>query len=134
MKYSEFIETVAEVCSKENLGEHNYTPWGGKFPKECLCVYWTSGGSSGASCWGTESYSITPDPPEELKSLDFVLGEVCPDITFLEYRQLRSKLLKRDTCSDTSDYYGNYTVYAYELVDLKELYDYLLEKEFINND
>lgn len=50
------------------------------------------------------------------------------DITFLQYRKYFQKLIHSDTEGD-SDYYGGNTTTAYNWIDIKELYDLLLEHD-----
>ncbi|MFA5071334.1 MAG: hypothetical protein WC511_03075 [Candidatus Pacearchaeota archaeon] len=75
------------------------------------CV-WETGGQSGGSCWGgnPQQYHTSNREPD-LKSLDLILKEKYPQISYLEYRELVSDLFVYDT-DYRSEYYGNGTDYA----------------------
>lgn len=95
----------------------------------CLEVRWTTGGVSGGSCWDSSnprSY-VSSEIPEELNSIDIILEKLNPEITFIQYKRLTAGLVKSDSYSQ-NEYYGNSTNYAVKRVDLKELYEALLEK------
>lgn len=88
---------------------------------------WISGGSTGKSCWGGESYSRNADAPEDITpDVEKVLIAVGKDdISFVVYMAKIQPLVKSTELSDKSDYYGNYTNYSRLYVNLKALYDVL---------
>lgn len=98
---------------------------------ESISVSWTTGGTSGASCWGGESiYPIRPDPPKELNELDIILEAVVPSLTFLQYKRITKNVVINNTWSN-SDYYGN-TDYKQSLTAVMyDLYCVLLEMNLI---
>ncbi len=140
MTFDEFYRDCRDIAKDYTKGDGylDDTEWKSwkepsvkKHPR--LFVEWETGGCSGGNCWGgtAEPYSCD-DPPKELDILDEILGKLCPSIPFLVYKQLKNDLVKEDTnCSDCGDYYGNYTNYRTLEVDLKELYDYLIQNELI---
>lgn len=103
--------------------------------KPRLYVEWSTGGISGGSCWDTsnpEPYTSN-DPPKDLGILDAILENMCPTISFLQYKVLYNTLVKYDTYS-VGEYYGNSTDYANKQIDLRALFDYLVEKQFIQSE
>lgn len=106
-----------------------------KIEKPRLIVQWSPGGVSGGSCWDSSDPQpyTNNDPIPELELLDKVLEEIYPQLSFLQYRALTSKLMKCDGYS-VDEYYGNSTDYQFKCVDVRELYDYLVEKNFIKDE
>jgi len=84
-------------------------------------------GKSGGSCWGTEPEWFYNEPPKDhMKVLDIVLEEVCPNITFLQYKKLSGLIRSNDEyCAD--NYYGNFDNWHVDFIPLSEF------EEFINN-
>ena len=91
---------------------------------------WRTGGEQGGSCWddGTEDHHcpINGDIEPPMTDLDELLLKVAPNISFLVYRNLENKLLERDERCE-NEYYGNYTNYGIKRINIKKLYDYLVE-------
>jgi hypothetical protein len=96
----------------------------GKFHETDLVVTWawSTGGYSGGSCWGDEAqpYSTDNGPPE-VDVLDTLMEQIAPNISFIVYKNIRSKLIKPFNYSE-SEYYGNYTDYSGRAFSLNELY------------
>lgn len=92
---------------------------------EYIEVEWIIGGQSGGDCWGSKSRPIAPAPEPEFVALDMVLEQLCPQISFLQY-----KAILRDCVAygshEENGYYGNSTEYARKRVGLRGLYDKLL--------
>jgi hypothetical protein len=94
---------------------------------------WVSGGLTGGSCWDDGS---GPDPHRPVsanqesedveKYLEEILGELCPSLTFLQYKRLTRDLVERGQTGQ-SEYYGNYTEYSSKWVPLQKIYDRLIE-------
>ena len=131
MEYEEFIKKI------EKLGVYiiSNEPWGNDKKSNNYYIYesWTAGGVMGGSCW-SDSKADQPVEPElepELSELDIILEAICPSIPFLTYKIMSSKIVKRETKNE-GDYYGNSTIKGYKYVNLRELYDFLVEKEIIN--
>lgn len=85
------------------------------------------GGATGGSCWGGTPEPFTADTTEEerqFSELDTILEKYWPTITFLEYKKLY-----RDSVTTTNrysnDYYGNYTEYSVQRVNLWDLFQRL---------
>jgi hypothetical protein len=144
MEYEELLNICREVTrgDKPPKGDFDeeYWPierrWNSTVPEKItdnprLYVEWTTGGMSGGSCWGDVATGWTShDPAPELEILDAVLEKVTPNLTFLQYRALTIELVKHHT-HNIGEYYGNDTDYASKTVYIKELYEYLKEKNLI---
>ena len=87
---------------------------------------WSNGGTS-CDCWGG-TYNITPDNPLEFVEFDDILSKICPNISFLQYKQLYNKCTEIVTYSDR-DYYGGCETYSYHKCDLKKLWEVMREME-----
>ena len=95
-----------------------------------LYVEWCSGGISGGSCWddGTDDrhYGRSGEAEPEFDNIDTVLAELCPNLTFLQYKKIMAKIVKRGEYT-INEYYGNTTDYTFKVVNLRELYEALQE-------
>ena len=146
ISYEEFLIECQSICSSfEGQGElemYHYDRNHGwrhsdvnKIEKPRLYVQWSTGGVSGGSCWDSSDPQpyTNNEPAPELGVLDKVLEHFHSQLSFLQYRDLTARLLKSDGYS-VGEYYGNSTDYQYKEVDLRELYNYLVEKNFIKDE
>ncbi len=104
-----------------------YKRWYADPGKWALLLKWEVGGTTGGSCWGgtPEPYvSSSPEPP--WTHLDDILEHFCPNITFLQFRQLERHVELTD--DGYTDFYGNSTKYAMKVLPLESLYEFLNEK------
>ena len=91
---------------------------------------WSLGGTWG-DCWGNKG-KISPDEqPSSFREFDKLLEEVCPNITFLQYKSIYDECVEVYKY-DESDYYGGTQYYAQYRLDLRKCYDMLLEKDIIS--
>lgn len=96
------------------------------WPDDRFEVRWVTGGATGGNCWGASAdQRVHAEPEEELDSLDKILEDVCPTISFMAYRKLMREVLETGT-ETQSEYYGNYYNYAYKRVYHRALYDALV--------
>lgn len=72
---------------------------------------------------GEQLHSIEAEPMDEFTELDDLLEKLCPTLSFILYRQIKSELVKVVE-QDESDYYSRCTSAHYE-IDLSELYNFL---------
>ena len=84
---------------------------------------WTTGGVTGGSCWGTESYNREADKKPDFKALEETLRELKPDISFLDYRKVSELIISTDEFE--REYYGNTREWGIEYVVLSELEELL---------
>lgn len=90
---------------------------------------WCTGGTW-ANCWG-DSGTVGPDSkPDDMRILDEILEEVAPNISFLQYKKIKGNCVTTETYSD-GDYYGGTTYHQQYVLDVKYLYNYLIELEII---
>ena len=88
-----------------------------------LVVYsrYKTGGYSGGSCWddsNPQPYS-SDIPNDHMKVLDLVLAEICPNISYLNYKKIQS--IVHDNEETEYEYYGNSTDWKVEYIILSEL-------------
>lgn len=116
------------------------TPGGYLFSKEdnyltsCgISCEWKTGGQGGGSCWDdgdATHYAIDGDSEPEFDELDKVLTDVCPNITFLQYKKLCNEVVHNYEYT-SNEYYGNYTNYSVKWIDVEELYNYLKKEGIV---
>lgn len=90
---------------------------------------WSLGGTWGSysGSGGTVSPSAAPDG---FRELDDFLEKVAPEITFLQYKKIMSECVSIREYSE-GDYYGGRVTYNEQLLDVKALYNYLVDREII---
>ena len=94
-----------------------------EYTKE-LKVTWVTGGMRGGSCWGGELKPMEDwekDKEPEFEALDKILEEICPNITFMQYKRICQSVIEEDS-EYYPDYYGNSTEYGVKKVKLENLY------------
>ena len=89
---------------------------------------WSQGGHWG-DCWGNEG-TISAEEPAEFTELDDLLSNVCPNITYLQYKNMFSKCVHVEEFGEAG-YYGTYEHKARYECDLQALYEWLKEHNFI---
>lgn len=80
-----------------------------------------TGGYRGGNCWNDNSAEpyINKPPINNWEILDIILKETCPNITYLQYKEI-SKLINTNDYTNY-EYYGNSTSYNVEYIILKDL-------------
>ena len=99
-----------------------------------------TGGADGGNCWGGEAryYTVDEKPIKDFPPLKEFLKNMVPDITFLDYDELR-EIIKSDDIRER-EYYGNHTDYYVEYIEPDKLYKklndmgYDLESRFSNKE
>lgn len=103
---------------------------------DCLYLEWRTGGQSGGSCWDEGDtdphYPLDGEKEPEFTDLDKILTELCPKISFLQYKTLSTDMIKYDERTE-NEYYGNYTNYGIKTVRLGDLYDKLVALKLIES-
>lgn len=92
---------------------------------------WLVGGIGGGSCWSEGGhYALTAEEEPEDEALDAILSMFCPTLTFLQYRCLTKieNLYLREN-KTYYEYYGNYTEYTTRELNLRVVYDFLVNIE-----
>lgn len=134
MTYEQFLDTILMSGEKFNIEQWDdfyLTDDGTDAHNRILCKKWISGGKEGGNCWGNKPESRDPDPEPEFKALTNILIHFAPALTFLQYKQIE-ELLKYDSKSEY-EYYGNYAYYDIKYIKLEDLYNLLVDWEYIKN-
>ena len=114
-------DEIKEINDNSPYDQGIYTePWGIPITAKEPVVYarFETGGYRGGNCWGSEA------GPFKFVALDLVLGKLCPQLTYLQYRQVESLL--KDNRDTTQEYYGNSTDYLVQYIPLSELQEFVL--------
>lgn len=90
---------------------------------------WSGGGTAG-SCWNDDLSTISPDTPLEFVEFDDMLNEICPNITFLQYKTLRNKCTEI-VQYESRDYYGGCETYLYHKCDLEKLWGIMKQMQLV---
>lgn len=97
-----------------------------------ISVDWTIGGVTGGDCWGSDAdIPRTADPEPEFEDLDKILAEVCPNISFLQYKRLCQAIIKTKDWTEAG-YYGNYYEKRIKSFSIAELEEYLKDNNLWN--
>jgi hypothetical protein len=139
MNYESFLNKVSKIVSiNKNYTEESQPTYSKKkntIPGKLAIVSptWVTGGVSGGSCWDTEEsrhYPVDGEPEEDLNDLDRILQYFCPNLGFLTYKEICSKLIRRKEWT-VYEYYGNSTNEAEKYVYLEDLYNELKSRNLI---
>lgn len=86
---------------------------------------WCTGGTYG-NCWNDHKGVVDPDEPKEFIELDSLLEQICPGLTFLQYKKILRLCVTTEENRE-GDYYGGACYYTNWVCDMKELYKQLNE-------
>lgn len=86
---------------------------------------WCTGGATG-NCYDSQLSPVSAEEPEEFTSLDELLEEIVPSLTFLHYKKIYRECVITEA-TDEPDYYGGGYNYMNWACDLKKLYNQLNE-------
>lgn len=131
LTFNEFVDTIKRLKipiyirhSRFDDYEQVYDFKEVDLDKVFIARSWEIGGASGGSCWGTEATVYCGSEPEpEFEALDDILMELMPDIPFLRYKKLTRLIKFEQNIQRVSEYYGNYTEYQWETVNVRNLYE-----------
>lgn len=100
-------------------------------PTTKLSEQWITGGEWGGNCWDGEpsSYGPTPDQEPEFTHLDTILEKVSPNIGFLQYKKLMTKVSYKNTTS--YEYYGNHTSYGNKEILVEDIWNFLKQQGYV---
>lgn len=90
---------------------------------------WSLGGTWG-DCWGNSGKIDADDEPKDFKEFDSLLEDVCPGITFLQYKSIFENCVDKEQW-DVSDYYGGYERRCRFRADISRLYTELKKRGII---
>ncbi len=134
--YNQFLEKLIDIGvdfeepvlnEKDRYRKYPFIPNYGPAQIQCR---WVIGGRDGGNCWNDHSYSLGAKPEPNFDALDTLLVKLCPDLLFIDYKELYGKLVQVDE-NEEHEYYGNHTIYKTKTVRCRELFDYLVEKGLI---
>ena len=92
---------------------------------------WTLGGTSG-DCYGT-SVTFMKEQTPDFVEFDELIEQVCPNISFIQYKNIYRKCVAQKTRTE-HDYYGGSEEKAWWECNLKTLYKILFEKGLITEE
>lgn len=92
---------------------------------------WTTGGTW-ANCWGNEG-TCAAEPEDDFETLDDILAVEFPNISYLQFKELKKKYIELEEWGD-NDYYGGCEYKAQWKIKVRDLYDFLVEKGQIKED
>lgn len=134
MNYSDFRDLAQSKCGLIDSATWNIDKKMRYVQKqeeiECIYKEWRVGGMTGGSCWGTHAdQSVSADDEPDYNGLDALLEEVCPNLTFLQYRKISA--LEEVLEYTVSEYYGNYYEYKRAVISVRALYELLSELNYV---
>jgi hypothetical protein len=91
---------------------------------------WCLGGSW-QNCWGRGGSVAGDAEPSDFGEFDSLLEKVCPNITFLQYKNISSRVMRTEEFGE-SDYYGGHTNHAKKYFYMNDLYEALVERNIID--
>lgn len=115
LEYSHYKDELYEYSNRKTQPK--------KIEEIRLTHKYETGGVSGGSCWDDsdpQSYTVS-DPDDKFEILDYLLSELNPRISFLQYKKLEGQI-KREEKTD-QEYYGNRTEYVVLSIPLQLIYD-----------
>jgi hypothetical protein len=130
MDRREFQDKVHEIAGMDLAVSTGPVSKRARVDRQYLEAEWVTGGRSGGNCWGdTADWPITADPEPELEDLENILIEVCPDLSFIHYRDLKQEIEYSERTQ--SEYYGNYVVYTVKRISVDTVYDMLKDGGYL---
>jgi len=91
---------------------------------------WCTGGTWN-DCWENTGTVPSDSTPEGMSVLDDLLEEICPTISFLQYKKIMNECVYVEDFSD-GDYYGGTTYHNKYMLRVSALYNYLVEGKLID--
>lgn len=91
---------------------------------------WCTGGSW-KDCWGNET-KVSAEAPVNFNEFDNLLMKICPNITFLQYKNIYNDCVSSDSGWE-NDYYGGSTSHSWWTCHLPSFYNTLKEMNLIND-
>lgn len=102
--------------------------------EDYIAVAWMVDGEQGGNCWGDSPSRVSAEDPIDLEPLlTMFLEDEVPQVTFLQYTKLRRECFEEYERSE-SEYYGNWSRHKGIALNMRKLYDELVELGYITND
>lgn len=94
-------------------------------------IEWTTGGISGGNCYGDKpEFAVSGESEPEFEDFDDILLLLNPQISFLQYKKLKSTLISSKN-TGYNDYYGNHTDSSKKEFNINEMIKYLYDKNLV---
>lgn len=94
-------------------------------------IQWVVGGQAGGSCWDEGDYDphfdVEPENKPKFSKLKLLLNAMCGGRRCPAHIKARAHELLKESVWTLHEYYGNYTQYRIEYVELRPLYDLLMQ-------
>jgi hypothetical protein len=117
---NEINKTVGDYWNEGVFREPNYIPV--HIKEHVIYMRWVKSGYAGGSCYDTNAEYFERNKPE-FTVLDLVLKKVCPNISYLQYREVERLI---HTNEETEyEYYGNSDDIEVNYIILSDLYKLL---------
>lgn len=131
MTYEKFFKKIELLYKKSEKQQYTtYVYWEDGWDETKYTVYWCIGGRDGGNCWGNNySYSIDAEEEPEI-GIDELLEQVCPNITYLQYKKIIKDVVHKEQ-KEIREYYGNYRIVKYKIIIYRDLYDALVKYKVI---
>ena len=96
-----------------------------------LEISWETGGVSGGGCWESSNplEYTTKNTRKELSSLDMVLREMCPGLSYIDFMEIKSLVNQGERIVE--EYYGNRIDYCTLRIELEPLHDFLKNRNLL---
>lgn len=122
-EYEIVYHDIFKVTNFENIiNKHAGHNFDGKL---VICgEEWSLGGTWG-DCWGNEG-TCSADVEPDFVQFDNFLEELCPNISFMQYKKLYNRCVETETWYE-SDYYGGSTEHARKICNIEKLRNALKE-------
>jgi hypothetical protein len=131
MNFEEFMNKYGYKFDKVNLHRSYWFREENEKPIIGCSIEWVTGGITGGSCWGGENVrSRSGELEPNFDGLDRILEEICPNITFLQYKRICQDIVKEDDYTQ-NEYYGNCTEYKIKYFSAEDLFKTLKDCDII---
>jgi hypothetical protein len=126
----EIIAMAKKVTKKQVVRKPAWKAWAQKVrlgsEEYMKSSGWCLGGTAG-SCWSNEKTTVSASAqPASFVEFDDLLSEICPNISFLQYKKIYNHCVSTDESTE-HDYYGGSCSYGCYTCNVPELYKMLCE-------
>ena len=119
--YTDYSFGYSRGCERDNREDY-------------IAVAWMVDGEQGGNCWGDSPSRVSSERPIDLEPLLTMFPEdEIPEVSFLQYTKLKRECFEEYTRSET-EYYGNWSRHEGIALNMRKLYDTLVEMGHIVND
>lgn len=130
MTYEEFLNVLGGMAKTDRRDYRGAL----KPSQPALVLEYETGGASGGNCYGDDARTYVVSTVPNFDELDEALLKVCPNASFLQVKRLYATVIEDGTSWTSNDYYGNYTDYSTKIVEVRKLYDALVEMQLLEGE